>query len=211
MIIYGTRGITYTKKKGEFYCPECSTFRPFKLRRQRLFFTLYFIPTIPLNMLAEYVECQHCESAYDPRVLELGEAASAAAVAFRAAYIDAVRRVMVEMMLADGIIEEEEEDIIKFIYYELTDHVLSDEELEEDISYVSSPDFDVSSYLEGLAEMFEDSEKELILRAAFLVACSDGEIHRDEILYLTELAGALKMSDSHLDYAMERAISSLNK
>jgi len=69
MIIFGMRGITTTPDKGEFFCPGCGKV-DFKLKRVRRFFTLYFIPVIPLNKLGEYVECQKCKDTYNERILD---------------------------------------------------------------------------------------------------------------------------------------------
>ena len=70
MIIFGTRGITYRKDGGRFFCPECDGEQPYDRKRVRRFFTLYFIPLIPLNLLAEYIECPRCGGTYrDPKVL----------------------------------------------------------------------------------------------------------------------------------------------
>lgn len=64
MIIFGTRGITTTPEKGDFHCPSCDATQKYGLKRVRRFFTLYFIPLIPLNKLGEYVECVTCKDTY---------------------------------------------------------------------------------------------------------------------------------------------------
>ena len=51
MIIFGTRGITYRMAAGRFACPSCGPGTGFTHRRVRRFFTLYFIPVIPLDQL----------------------------------------------------------------------------------------------------------------------------------------------------------------
>ena len=55
MIIFGTTGITSTKAKGNFTCPQCANNRLYKHRKVTRFFTLYFIPLIPLGSVGEYV------------------------------------------------------------------------------------------------------------------------------------------------------------
>jgi hypothetical protein len=69
-IIYGTRGVKFTKEEGVFKCPNCICSRPYRLRSIRRFATLFFIPIIPLDKLGEYVECEHCLETYIPRVLD---------------------------------------------------------------------------------------------------------------------------------------------
>ncbi|HRX80347.1 MAG TPA: hypothetical protein P5307_14850 [Pirellulaceae bacterium] len=50
MIIWGSRGLTSVVENGQFHCPQCGTDRMFNLKQVRNFFTLYFIPLIPLNV-----------------------------------------------------------------------------------------------------------------------------------------------------------------
>jgi hypothetical protein len=42
--------------------------RRYHHKRATRFFTLYFIPLVPLKDLGEYVECQTCTTAFDPAV-----------------------------------------------------------------------------------------------------------------------------------------------
>ena len=60
-IIFGTTGITMTKDQGQFFCPQCGDGNDFKHKRVRRFFTLYFIPLIPLDLMGEYIECSTCQ------------------------------------------------------------------------------------------------------------------------------------------------------
>ena len=71
MIFFGTRGVTLTGESGAFFCPECSDERSYKQKKVRRFFTLYFIPLVPLDLLGEYIECQTCRNTYNDKVLEI--------------------------------------------------------------------------------------------------------------------------------------------
>jgi len=69
LIIFGSRSVTGSKGTGSFDCPRCGTNRPYDHKRVRRFFTLYFIPLIPLSTLGEYIECGGCGGTYKPEVL----------------------------------------------------------------------------------------------------------------------------------------------
>lgn len=73
LIIFGTTGIRSTIKEGNFLCPQCLAERRYKHKKVTQFFTLYFIPLIPLGNKGEYVECQTCRNTYIERVLHLSE------------------------------------------------------------------------------------------------------------------------------------------
>jgi hypothetical protein len=70
LIIFGTRKVVSSKQQGMFWCPRCASSQPFDHKRTRRFFTLYFIPLIPLDTVAEYVECQACRYTFEPSVLQ---------------------------------------------------------------------------------------------------------------------------------------------
>ena len=69
MIIFGTKGITSIQKKGTFHCPACGAGAPYDQKEVRRYFTLFFIPVIPLHKVADYVECGRCGGNFKPEVL----------------------------------------------------------------------------------------------------------------------------------------------
>lgn len=71
LIIFGTRGVRSTMDEGQFYCPQCDGQTRFKHKKVTQFFTLYFIPLIPLGVKGKYVECQSCKNTYIERILEM--------------------------------------------------------------------------------------------------------------------------------------------
>jgi zinc-ribbon family len=54
---------------GRFACPNCGGDRDYEHRTARRFFTLFFIPVIPLDKVGEVVRCQSCRVRFDPSVL----------------------------------------------------------------------------------------------------------------------------------------------
>jgi len=69
MIIWGSRGLTSTVVATQFHCPQCSTLRDGSLKQVRNFFTLYFIPLIPLNVAGRFVECSSCGGTFAEEIL----------------------------------------------------------------------------------------------------------------------------------------------
>jgi predicted RNA-binding Zn-ribbon protein involved in translation (DUF1610 family) len=64
---------------GTFHCPNCGGDRGYEHRTARRFFTLFFIPVIPLNKVGEVVRCTTCRTKYDPVVLQRPTTAQLAA------------------------------------------------------------------------------------------------------------------------------------
>ena len=194
LIIFGTRGVTYSHEQGEFWCPVCETDQTYNHKRVRRFFTLYFIPLIPLDLLGEYIECEACEGTYNLDVLML-EAGSGAE--FEAEFHRAVRRVMVLMMLADGVIDEEEITVIREVYERLSDQPITEARVREEAASAEREGQGVHEYLKSLVGSLNDSGKEMVLKAAFFVAAADGVVTDEEQQLMNEVGKALEMSTAH--------------
>lgn len=195
LIIFGTRGVTSSAGAGEFWCPSCRTKRGYDHKRVRRFFTLYFIPLIPLDVLGEYVECTTCRDTFDPAVLTLDP--QKAASDFTAEFARAVKRVMVLMMLADGKIDEEEIETIKQVYERVAKKEIDKAEIEREVADARADGRGIRPYLSSIVGRLNDPGKELVVKTAFFVAAADGKFTDEETALLAELAGALEMSPSH--------------
>ncbi len=75
LIIFGLRVFYHTIGQGVFHCRKCGGDRQYRHRAGRRFFTLFFIPVIPLNKVGEHVQCLTCKTRYVTDVLRLPTAA----------------------------------------------------------------------------------------------------------------------------------------
>jgi len=69
LIIFGLRVFYRTITQGTFHCRRCGGDRQYWLRAGRRWFTLFFIPVIPLNMVGQHVQCANCRARYLTDVL----------------------------------------------------------------------------------------------------------------------------------------------
>ncbi len=197
MIIFGSRGMTSSAGQGQFNCPQCRATVPYGHMRVRRFFTLYFIPVIPLGVHSEYVECQRCLGTFDLAVLN--SASNAGEAELQARFHWAVKRVMVLMMLVDGDVADEEVEAVRELYRQLTNIELSAEDVRLEVSEVEREPQSVATCLAGCAGMLNDEGKEIVVRAAFLVAAADGNYDDREKALIAEIGQALGMSEAHLN------------
>lgn len=75
LIIFGFRVVYRTVGQGTFHCQRCGGDREYRHRAGRRWFTLFFIPVIPLNRVGEHVQCTVCRTRYRMDVLSLPTAA----------------------------------------------------------------------------------------------------------------------------------------
>ena len=70
MIIFGTKAKYKTIGSGQFFCPHCQKTRNYEHKHAKNYFSLYFIPIIPLNDIGDFIECQSCRMTYKQEVLD---------------------------------------------------------------------------------------------------------------------------------------------
>lgn len=194
LIIFGTRGVTYTKESGEFHCPGCAA-KDYRQRRVRRFFTLYFIPLLPLDLLGEYVECSQCKATWDLEVLGYNPEGEVAE--FEAKYFIAVKNTMLLMMLADGVIDDDELDAVSYIYKAITDKEITADEARQQAAQLEASGQTVHDFLAQIGPMLNDPGREMVVEAAFSVAMADGDFDESEQQLLMEIADAMHMSAAH--------------
>lgn len=195
MIIFGTRGVKSTIKSGDFHCPQCDQTKPYRHRKVTKFFTLYFIPVIPLGSRGEYVECRECNGTFITRVLSTN---STQKEDVKAIYETAIKHSMVLIMLADGVIEENEKKQVHKIINRFSRNKRTIVQLDDYIKKVQSEKEDVSTYLKKIAGSLNEHGKELIIKCALSVSAADGNIDDSELKVISKMAQALEMSASHL-------------
>jgi len=196
-----TRGITYRRGKGRFFCPTCRSERNYVHRRVRSFVTVYGLPLVPMGLVGEYVECRQCRgtfrvdaTAHDP-----------ANEPMEAEFHVAIRRVMIQMMLADGVIAEQEIETIARFYRQVTDRHLPAERIRAEADELSRSDEPLTHYAAQVRGQLNDYGKELIIRAALSVASADGHFSDEEKQFLTQLGAAMEMSPPHLRGVLQAA------
>src|SRR5690349_18405314 len=96
MIIFGTRTMPSKRQEGHFHCPRCSAKQPYNRVNVNRWFTLYFIPVIPMGSAGEYIECLSCAGTYKPEVLSYNPDAA------RQETLDTIRRSLTLFMAAAG-------------------------------------------------------------------------------------------------------------
>jgi len=226
MIIFGTRGLKLNAGTGMFLCPSCRRQQPYHHKKVRRFFTLYFIPVIPLNVAGEYVECDTCKGTFKPTVLSLtaaqlggvppgapgipGVPASAAAPAPPAGVAPQdVRslcfRGMSAIAQADGGIDDLEAGVAMSVMRSLG---LELESTKVKAQMSSSTDRDeLMTRLRAVARSLSDKDKEQIARTAYMVAMSDGRIGDAERALLAQMAKEIGLPAAQLDSTLGAKIA----
>jgi uncharacterized tellurite resistance protein B-like protein len=206
IVIYGTRGITFTKEKGIFHCPSCQSKQDYRYRAVRRFFTLFFIPLIPLDKVGEYVECDRCRGTFISQVL----ANVIPDKDFRANYEEVMQHILIKMMLADGKIEETEKTIVLAIINRFASKEIDMNQFHDLIEKVKSDSKTTVQYLKLIRSSLNEKGKELIIRSAILVSISDGEMAESERKLIMETASILEFSNARTKELIAENLNTVN-
>lgn len=172
MIIFGTRGMNSRLESGSFHCPRCGNDKSFELIAVKRWFTLYFIPVIPLGEAGRYVECKSCAGTFDEKVRNYDPEAENAR--FKADFEDAMLQAMVAMAKADGVIDPEELETIADVMTKLSGQAYEVDEVEDVVRDPRAQSLD--SVLKNVAGALNPNGKAMVIHALCLVAKADGLI-----------------------------------
>jgi len=197
MIIFGTTGISSTMEEGQFMCPQCATTENYKHKKVTKFFTLYFIPLIPLGRACDYVECQTCQGTFISRILDYNP--NDQQNEFQSVYEKAMRHCMVMIMLADGEIDENEMVAVQKVINKSGHNDISIEELKAYVEEIETKPEPISTYLKKVTPSLNEHGKEIIIKCALAIAAADGNVDDSEIELINEMAKTMQMSTSHLN------------
>lgn len=202
MIIWGWRVRKKTIGTGVFFCPGEGGDRNYEHKQARRWFTIFFIPLIPLKELGDFVECTSCENTYYPDVLK-GKTASE----IEDISTIAIRHVAVSMALADGTVDPRERDAAVTVVQRFASHPYDLDDLDSDLSSLQVSA--LSDNLEELGAVLNEHGKENVLTAAVFLAGADGHVDRSEMEVARQIGKALTMSSAHIEGTIQQELSRL--
>lgn len=196
MIIFGTKSTRKLLDKGSFDCPNCRNNTTFEMRRAKQWFHLYFIPIIPLKTYPPYVECKACNATFIEDVLRAGTGADSDAI--RAEFETATLAILARIAWADGIIEDEEINEIFKVVNSICAREFSLHDVKEAISDAKDNPDDALAVATRVGNMMNDSGKEMIIQAVYLVANADGDFAREEQDMIMEIGAGLGLRPAYI-------------
>jgi hypothetical protein len=194
MLILGTTRLTFTKTKGTFHCPQCTKEQSYRHRSVRNFFTVYFIPIIPLNQEGEYIECGQCRGRFDPSVA--GMTAEQFATMKKEAAYELVRRGLVTILVLDDLVSDEELDVISDFVRNHLQRDIDRQQLLGEAARVQQMGVSPADYIATIRSELDQDDRDLFVRYAFLLATAGGDLQPVHQQFLVELPRLLGMDEA---------------
>ncbi|KAB2386361.1 TerB family tellurite resistance protein [Actinomadura montaniterrae] len=79
LLVFGLTVVFRTVGEGTFHCPQCGGDRAYRRRAARRWFSLFFVPLVPLWRLGHAVECRACRGRFPVSALRAPTAQQMAA------------------------------------------------------------------------------------------------------------------------------------
>ena len=198
MIIFGTKGRSIKMDSGEFHCPNCNTNRVYNKKYVQDWFTLYFIPTFPVGSKKnEHIECEECSSIYHLDVIDYKPGLNDEEMTSE--YEKALQNVLCLMIIADDKVDDQEVKTVSDIFNKLTnDKKLSKAKINKTITNLKKDNLVVDEYLKDIRPYLNAEHRELIIKAMYYVAGSDGHLDDRESELLMHTAKVLEMTPAHI-------------
>jgi tellurite resistance protein len=122
-------------------------------------------------------------------------------------YLSAMKLAMLKVLLADGVVRDEELSVVRDVYRRMSGLEITEEEIRGEALEAQSDNQDLYVALTELTPYLNDENKEMIIRAAFFVAAADGDFQEEEQALISEIARSIDMSESHLRGVLEGVTS----
>lgn len=176
--------------RGTFFCPQCQSETVYRQVTVRRAVRVAGIDLVPLRRAAEYIECQRCRGTFIPEVL-LPEAQS---WNLKPLQLQAALRVMLLMMLADGVIADSEVRTVAEVYQSLGGEFLPSSAVLTQAEHARADRRDIDEYLETTALTLNEEGKLTVIRGAYEVAAADGEFQAEERQLMRRIVTLLRPS-----------------
>jgi hypothetical protein len=201
MIIWGFRIVYSFLSQGVFFCPEEGADRPYALKSRRRFFTIFFIPLIPLKQLENVVECGNCKTKFQETVLNRPTGLQRAE-----SFVEAVRGATVAVLRAGTVTEMSRTQAVRLVSNYIPGY-------NEQMLVGDMGQYDVTSlqaHLRSAAVGLDDHGKEGLLTHLTLVAAADKQgVSEAERNVLEHCGNDLGMTATHAKGTMDSVIQQL--
>jgi hypothetical protein len=209
-IIYGTRTTTSTFETGAFHCPRCGPNREYNHRRVKNWFTLYFIPVIPLGTRGHYVECLQCAGTFSPEVLcytPEGQPAFAPALpeidldspTIETGMNEQIKRLFVLAAVSNGKPTAATMQSLQYCYRHLVNKHLESNTIEYEANLALQARTDLLTFAQKVSHVIEPSLRPKILTGVHLIQSAQRGNRVANTSELRQLGQALQMTDKQLE------------
>ena len=189
MIIFGTRTMQSVRSTGIFNCPRCGQPRHYQYKSVNRWFTLYFIPVIPLGSMGTYIQCGQCGATYTEAVLSYDPEAERQQLYLK------LRGLLVLVAVADGTPADADEICaIGRAYQEAAGAPLAAAAIESDVQRALTGKIQLGAYARQAGAATELPREGLVPACGVPCSLRQGAAASDAGAVVTTIAQAMQIT-----------------
>jgi hypothetical protein len=189
-IVWGFRVRFRTIGQGVFFCPSCGGDRQYQMQQAKRWFTLFWIPLIPLKDVGDpFVQCATCRKGYRPEILNQPTSAS-----LSESLVAAMRCALVWMLRLEAPAPATVNTALE-VLSSTANRPWTEGELQADIAQLDVGS--LAGQLANLASALSEHGRESFLAGCARVAAADGVLTDGERGLLDNVASSLGMTPAH--------------
>ena len=197
LLIFGMATRMKVLGRSTIHCPKCGVDRVGALKQARRWFSVFFIPLIPLKVLGEVVQCETCGTTFGPEVRALPTSAALATE-----LLEATREASALLLRIDD--PASARDAALRALTEVAGRPWTEEELDADIEHNTAEH--LSARLHHLAGGMTTLGTEHLLATIAAVGTSEGSVRPESRAALNAIAADLGMTPAHARGVVEQAL-----
>jgi len=188
--LVGERVTGKTKDAGISACAVCGDDEHFSHVVETNYFSLFGLPLLPIEKLADYYRCDRCNNSYADLLVELPT------------QVPVLQRTLSYILLGYG--QTGKSDLIRDICLKLCGFDYSAEEMRKAAIQLESGQSLFMEYLRSEASRINSQGKMQIIEAAFLMTYICCEIQYEDRLRVNLIGNALGVSLEFVEYAVQQ-------
>lgn len=198
MIIFGSRSMTSTRGGGAFNCPRCGMSRQYRHVGVNRWFTLYFIPVIPMGTVGEYVECTSCAGTFGVEALSYDPEQD------RAEVIGDIRRSLSLLVMSLGTLTQRQFDVFCEAFRELLGVTPAAHEIQRDIDDARMANANMQMFVSQRLGSLSIESRKAVMWAGTLIAAANGNLGPHEQHALGQFGAALMLGQPVISEIINR-------
>ena len=192
IFIFGERIKQETSAVGEKQCTVCAGTRKFSHVRETNYFHLFGLRLLPLEKIADYQQCDYCESAFE---MESG-------VPELPSQVPLARSVIAYILTGYGM--QDHLDLAVDVAKKVTGFEVQESEIKEDIRAMAAGRKDLFSLVKEYTPLLNMRGKQQVIEVAFLATHACCEIQYEDRLRINMIANAMDASIAFVNATIEQ-------
>jgi len=188
-ILFGEKIHSESCTVGLLPCGVCGQERPFDKIVETSYFCIFGLRLLPIEKLANYSQCNHCNNAFDT---DASDAGSFNTKNDLPTHIVPLKRILSYLQVGYGM--QTHRDLAQDICLKVCSFEYSDDEFSRDVLLASQGKSDIYDYLKIAASRLNMRGKQEIIEAAFLITHACCEIQYEDRLRINLMGNALGVS-----------------